>query len=349
MRIFISYARPDQKVVEELASDMAGLGHDVWYDRKLLGGQHWWDEILRRERESDLYVFALSPHSLDSQPCAAELDYANAVRRPLLPVQVSPVSSDILPPILAHAQFVDYCTPDRQSAIALFSAIQNMPAVPPLPEPLPPAPTLPEPPLHDIKVAVDSPRTLPRSEQLQLLDRMEYEARRPERRAVVLDLLRRFRTRQDIVADIRDRVDEVIQAHSSATPPDTKSAESATHEPPRDHVGSSATSNAFPLAGQGGQSAGGRPAPPVSPPQGQPGGPVWVQRPTQTGWSSGFMIGMIALGLFTCGLAPLVAGMIGWSDRSKHQQAVILVIVGAVLLVIYVLLVAASSSTTTTD
>jgi hypothetical protein len=327
MRIFISYARPDQKAVEGLASDMAGLGHDVWYDRKLLGGQDWWDEILR-------------------QPCAAELDYANAVRRPLLPVQVRPVSPDILPPILAHAQFVDYCTPDRQSAIALFSAIQSMPAVAPLPEPLPPAPTLPEPPLHELKVAVDSPRTLSRFEQLQLLDRMEHEVRHPERRPVVLDLLRRFRTRQDIVADIRDRVDEVIRAQSP--PHEVKSAASATPRPPRDNAGSFSTSNAVPLAGHGEQNAGWPPAPPGSPPQGQPGGPGRAQAPTQTGWSSGFIIGMIVLGFFTCGLAPLVAGVIGWSDRSKHQQAVILVIAGAVLLAI-LLVLAASTSTTTTD
>ena len=54
---------------------------------------------------------------------------------------------------------------------------------------------------------------------------------------------------------------------------------------------------------------------------------------------------MIVLGFFTCGLAPLVAGMTGWSDQAKHQQAVTLVIVGAVLLVISGLLVMGSAST----
>ena len=346
MRVFISYARQDQKVVTDLASDISGLGHEVWYDRKLLGGQDWWDEILRREREADLYVFALSPDSLDSHPCDAELTYANAIRRPLLPVQVRPVSPDILPPVLAHAQFIDYCNPDRHTVIALYSALQNMPAVPPLPEPLPPEPTLPEPPLHDIKVAVDSPGTLSRSQQLELLDRMEHEARRPERRPLVLDLLGRFRTRPDIVADIRDRVDEVIRSQTPAANPGAEPSPPGGTPPPP---------NPVPPPGPvpGGQPAAWPPAPPPMGAPPPPGGP-WPQQPqwrppvASAAWSGGFVVGMIVLGFFTCGLAPLVAGMTGWSDQAKHQQAVTLVIVGAVLLVISGLLVMGSASTTST-
>src|SRR5689334_14025170 len=46
-RLFISYARRDAPAVNDLHRDLARADHQVWLDRKLEGGQRWWDEILK--------------------------------------------------------------------------------------------------------------------------------------------------------------------------------------------------------------------------------------------------------------------------------------------------------------
>ena len=70
--VFISYCRESQDIVEALAQDIVGLGHKVWLDRELAGGQAWWDQILGVIRECDVFLFALAPESLDSSACKRE-------------------------------------------------------------------------------------------------------------------------------------------------------------------------------------------------------------------------------------------------------------------------------------
>ena len=107
MKIFISYARVDQPLVVSLKNDLTQLGHEVWLDQNLLGGQAWWDEILQRIRDSQVYIFALSPQSIDSEACMAELGYANKLNRQLLPVMVSATNANYFPPEISHAGICD--------------------------------------------------------------------------------------------------------------------------------------------------------------------------------------------------------------------------------------------------
>ena len=48
--IFISYNPGSVAAVESLARDLAAMGHSVWYDQALTGGQRWWDNILEKLR-----------------------------------------------------------------------------------------------------------------------------------------------------------------------------------------------------------------------------------------------------------------------------------------------------------
>src|SRR5262245_1533572 len=165
-RIFITYARENRAEVEALTADLGRLGHDVWYDAEIRGGQHWWAEILRRIAGSDIYVFAMTEPAIDSRPCMAELDYAVATARPLLPVQVETVSPALLPRALAEAQFVDYRSADKDSVFALNSALNTMPAQTPLPDPMPPPPEIPPDPVAQAKARIDDPTEMTRSTQV---------------------------------------------------------------------------------------------------------------------------------------------------------------------------------------
>jgi hypothetical protein len=102
MRIFISYARKDRGAIEALHADLEYAHYQVWMDNELSGGQAWWDAILEQIRACDLYIFALSPASLRSRACSAELDYALALSRPLLPARIRDVAIQLAPPAIAR-------------------------------------------------------------------------------------------------------------------------------------------------------------------------------------------------------------------------------------------------------
>src|SRR4051794_32553504 len=88
MKVFMSYARFDEVVVEKLRRDLQVLADDVWIDDRLAGGQVWWDEILSQIRTCDVFVLALSDRSVASHYCKTELQYARDLRRSILTVQV---------------------------------------------------------------------------------------------------------------------------------------------------------------------------------------------------------------------------------------------------------------------
>ena len=64
--IFISYNRKSGAIVKSLVDDIDALGHKPWFDQDLSGGHQWWEEILKQIRECDVFIFILSPESLDS-------------------------------------------------------------------------------------------------------------------------------------------------------------------------------------------------------------------------------------------------------------------------------------------
>ena len=64
--IFISYNRGSVAAVESLARDLAAMGHSVWYDQALTGGQRWWDNILDKLRMSAVFMPILTPEALDA-------------------------------------------------------------------------------------------------------------------------------------------------------------------------------------------------------------------------------------------------------------------------------------------
>jgi serine/threonine kinase PknH len=365
MRIFITYAREDRAAVEALTADLTSLGHDVWYDAEIAGGQHWWDEILRRIAASDLYVFGISEPAVDSRPCLAELGYATAVLRPLLPVLLEPVAPSLMPPTLAEAQFVDYTNADKKSVFALNTAINRMPAATPLPDPLPSPPVIPPDPVALAKQRIDDPTELTRARQVELVDILGHELHIHGLRVDVAAVLRRFRARLDVMGDIRDRIDgllaEVPAARAARSPVDAPRpvadlpAPAPEPEPepePADEPEPEPEAPADDIP----------PPPPVPPPRPRPA-PVaatawaaphqppapppmahqpWTGAPPAAPahparWSGGFMAAMIALGVLCGGLVPLIVGLVNMSDHTKKDQAQILIWVGAALLVLSIL------------
>src|SRR4051794_35651424 len=143
IRIFASYSRKDEAAVQDLIADLGRAHLSVWHDQALHGGDPWWQDILQRIRESDVFLFALSKNSLASKPCRAEVSYARALGLPILPVQTGPVGNLRTTPV-ADIQVVDYRERTLPKGLALIESIQDAAAARrPLPDPLPEPPPVP--------------------------------------------------------------------------------------------------------------------------------------------------------------------------------------------------------------
>src|SRR5258706_544937 len=143
MKTFISYSSKSRAVVDALSLDLEALGFIVWFDRRLTGGHDWWTEILNGIRHCDLFIFALTPESMESQPCKLEYEYALSLNKRILPIMLQDVNIRLLPSSLQKLQVIDYRQQNKQQALALGKAFNSLPKSYRPPKPLPAPPEMP--------------------------------------------------------------------------------------------------------------------------------------------------------------------------------------------------------------
>jgi hypothetical protein len=221
--IFISYSRQSKAVAKALVDDVEALGHTVWFDQELSGGQAWWDQILSMIRRCDLFVFALDPAALNSTACKLEYGYAADLRKPILPILISEgVSTNLLPPSLSQIQFVDYRNQDHTAALRLARAFTALPPPATLPDPLPGPPEAPVSYLGSLAAKLETTSLLTYEEQSALVFDLKKGLRDPVTADDTRTLLKTFRKRRDLLAGIAEEIDELfagLRETSSASPP----------------------------------------------------------------------------------------------------------------------------------
>jgi ABC-type nitrate/sulfonate/bicarbonate transport system substrate-binding protein len=218
-RVFISYARPNRPDVDQLAGHLDALGCDVWIDKSLHGGQDWWEEILTQIAGCDVFIAIVSHEAQISVACQRELEWADKLGKPLLPVAVQPVPK-ALTSRLVKLHIIDYSSPaDRdRAALALARGLGTLPAAPPLPDPLPEPPAAP---LSYLTALIDQaqlPPPLDHLQQREILNQLEsalYSVDPQERQGGqnILDLLR---SRNDLFADIDRRINQLKETVAPA-------------------------------------------------------------------------------------------------------------------------------------
>jgi hypothetical protein len=218
-KIFISYSRQSEAMAKILVNDFESLGHDVWFDRELSGGQVWWDHILDNIRGCDVFVFLLDPKALNSTACQREWGYAKHLGKLILPVLAADgVSINLLPPELSQIQYVDYRKQDRSTAFSLARALASIPPAKPLPDPLPPPPEVPVSYLGGLARKIDNAATLSYEEQSALLT----DLRTSFRDAAIADdsraLLEKLRKRRDLFATIAAEIDDLLGRQRQSSP-----------------------------------------------------------------------------------------------------------------------------------
>ncbi|MGE0507737.1 MAG: toll/interleukin-1 receptor domain-containing protein, partial [Acidimicrobiia bacterium] len=209
MKIFISYARRDAASVELLHADLEQAKHEPWYDRNLDGGQRWWDALVGQIRGCQLFLFVLSPESLRSRACRAELAYAVATHRPVLPVMVRDVNIELAPDPIGVTHIVDQRERTPASAIALLTAIAQLPTPPPVPDPPPPPPPPPVTDLGPVRERL-SADVLDLAGQQALFADLVTHADNIDQQATVRGLLTMLRDRSDVAASVAREADALL-------------------------------------------------------------------------------------------------------------------------------------------
>ncbi len=169
-RVFVSYSRKSRDAVKLLADDIEALGHIVWFDRELSGGEPWWDRILKEIRCCEVFVLALDADAIESTACRREYEYAAKLNKPVLPVLLSEsLSPSLLLPAMSQIQHVEYGQRDHGAALRLAKALAGIPPVGALPDPMPDPPDPPLSYLSNLTEQIATASTLSFEQQSALV------------------------------------------------------------------------------------------------------------------------------------------------------------------------------------
>jgi TIR domain len=145
-RLYISYSRADKAFVTRLATYLYRAYDEVWFDEHRYGGDVWWDDLLWNLKACDIFIYLLSPQSVEATYCRAEYAEALRLRKQILPVVIrdeTPVPADmeVLPVVNMVGPF------DASSVGELLAALKQLeyrfskaplPPLDPMPTPVPP-------------------------------------------------------------------------------------------------------------------------------------------------------------------------------------------------------------------
>jgi len=232
--LFVSYTRADELLVRTVREDLERLGHSVWMDHQIHGGESWWREIVQEIQRTEVFVFALSDHSQRSKPCQLELRYADQLGIPVLPLRVGPLQSMFIP--LAERQMIDYRERTADAVIQLVIAIKELTAQPVLlPDPLPVPPEVPFEYLFRIARVMGPERITP-DDQDNLIWQLRSKLKEEDdevAKADIVKLLKELRSRGELTQQNAREIDEVLTrsvAQAVEVPTD-----GATRLPPTEH------------------------------------------------------------------------------------------------------------------
>ena len=90
--IFVCYSHDDSVVVYRDLSWLNDLGYRVWYDEGIPAGTEWREELAQRIKGASIFLFFVSPRSVDSAHCRREVNFALDERIPMLVVHLQETS-----------------------------------------------------------------------------------------------------------------------------------------------------------------------------------------------------------------------------------------------------------------
>ncbi|HVR39021.1 MAG TPA: toll/interleukin-1 receptor domain-containing protein [Thermoanaerobaculia bacterium] len=124
--VFLSYSSENQSWIRRFRDALKDSGVTVWFDRELLLGERWKDEIEKALRQSRILVTVLTPDSIQRGSTFFELGAALADHKRIVPVLSEGVNPADLPPLVRQFQLVREKSPEaaaKRVAEAVLSEI----------------------------------------------------------------------------------------------------------------------------------------------------------------------------------------------------------------------------------
>jgi hypothetical protein len=210
-RIFLSHSSEDKERVNELAGVLEELGHGVWIDNKLTGGQEWWDRILAEIRDSDYFGIVLTEASTKSEACHRECEYALALNKTVVPFQLEDdVDVEMLDPSLSRLQIIKYGSGDKAGTLQVVKALNNLPPPRPLPDPLPKPPEIPLSYVSMLLSEINRREALSQDDQIAIVFKLRDHLRGGGDSRSVEKALRHMKTRRDLYANVANEIDVIL-------------------------------------------------------------------------------------------------------------------------------------------
>lgn len=223
-RVFISYSRRDRAKVRVLADGLTRSGFDVWMDGRLDGGQDWWDEILARIRDCQFFVFAISSASLESAACQSEYQYAVALERGLLPVEVGPVASErLFDERLGRTHRVPFEPDDPSSILDVVRSLLGLADPPPTPDGVA-TPDLPISYLGRLRNTINRSKDLTYDEQRSVASQLIDEFAKPGQQDEIHRLASAMLQRRDVLYSVAEHLRERIIVPYASTSAEEREA-----------------------------------------------------------------------------------------------------------------------------
>lgn len=217
--IFVSYSRSDQEPVGRMVAKLQAAGYKIWHDQKLNGGQKWWDNILEEIRGCDVIMFVLSAASLDSEACRKELEYAVALGKTPVPVQVTDdVHLKNLPQSLSEFNAVDYRAGDEAATLRLVGAVNSCSTAGALPAVLPEPPSIPVSYLGTLNDKVMARHKLSEDEQYAICTHLAIARSKGHSTEEIRELADRVMKREDLLAVVKDQIDRLLASLDTPAP-----------------------------------------------------------------------------------------------------------------------------------
>ncbi len=95
--VFLSYAREDAELVDELGKALTTEGLSIWVDREDIQSGSWKERVTAGLNRARALVVLLTEHSLASSPVQKELAFAARKKVPIIPVQTRALEDHDLP------------------------------------------------------------------------------------------------------------------------------------------------------------------------------------------------------------------------------------------------------------
>ena len=109
--LFISYKRDDKVAVTKISDRLhRDYYFEIWIDAlSIAGGEDWRAEIRKGIDKADVMLLMLTPDACASLQVKEEVDYAKAVGRKILPLQIKKVTSDDQTKLgVEHLNYIDF-------------------------------------------------------------------------------------------------------------------------------------------------------------------------------------------------------------------------------------------------